>query len=86
MKEQGYDLSFSNWNAWFMPKDTPREVVEKLVGVCRTAVQNSAVREGMEKMQTPIAYLGQAEFGATAQKEYASNKGLVEAVGLTKQD
>ncbi len=85
VKEQGYDLTFSNWNAWFVPKDTPAEIVRKLAEVCRTALEDPAVKDGMQKMQTPIAYLGPEDAGAFFQAEYAKNGTIAAAAGLVKK-
>jgi tripartite-type tricarboxylate transporter receptor subunit TctC len=43
-KEAGVDFIFSAWNAMVAPKDTPKEIVEKLVAALNTALDDPAVK------------------------------------------
>ena len=43
-KEAGEDFIFSAWNAMVAPKDTPKDVVEKLVGALSKALDDPAIK------------------------------------------
>ncbi len=43
-KEAGVDFIFSAWNAMVAPKDTPRDIVEKLVGALNLALDDEKVK------------------------------------------
>ena len=43
-KEAGVDFIFSAWNAMVAPKDTPRDIVEKLVGALGKALDDPAIK------------------------------------------
>jgi tripartite-type tricarboxylate transporter receptor subunit TctC len=43
-KEAGVDFIFSAWNAMVAPKDTPKEIVEKLVAALNIALDDPAVK------------------------------------------
>ena len=44
-KEAGEDFIFSAWNAMVAPKDTPKEIVDKLSGALSKALDDSTVKE-----------------------------------------
>jgi tripartite-type tricarboxylate transporter receptor subunit TctC len=43
-KEAGVDFIFSAWNAMVAPKDTPKDIVEKLVAALNVALDDPAVK------------------------------------------
>ena len=84
MKELGHDLSYSIWGGIFAPAGTPPEVVDTLSAACGEAVQAQSTIEGMEKQQTPIAYLDAGGFEAFVREEHAKNAKVLETAGLKK--
>src|SRR5215203_1787857 len=44
-KEAGEDFIFSAWNAMVAPKDTPKEIVDKLVGALSKALDDPTVKD-----------------------------------------
>ncbi len=46
--EQGFDVEAYTWNAFFLPKGTPRTIVEKLNKATVDAMKTPAVREKLE--------------------------------------
>ena len=62
MKELGYDVEFTIWAALFAPAGLPPEVLAKVRGAARQAMQDSKFRASMNAMNTPISYLEGAEF------------------------
>lgn len=62
MKEHGYDVEFTIWAALFAPAGLPPDVLAKVRGAARQAMQDSKFRASMNAMNTPITYLEGAEF------------------------
>ena len=82
MKEGGYNITFSIWNAMFAPKGTPPEVLAKLEGACKVSLADAAVKEALEKQKQPIDFRDQAGAKAFLEAEYAKAKVLIEEAGL----
>lgn len=82
MKEQGYDITFSIWNAMFAPKGTSPEILGRLEGACKTALSDAGVKDALEKQKQPIDFRGQAGAKAFLDAEYAKAKVLIEEAGL----
>lgn len=83
MIEQGYDLTFSNWNAWYVPAGTPREIVDVLADACEQALQDDEVIQRVAvDMETPIAYLGPDDFREFYFEEFEANREILSAAGL----
>ena len=64
MKELGYDVEFYIWAALFAPAGMPPDVLAKVRGAARQAVQDAKFRSSMAGMNTPINYMEGAEFDA----------------------
>ena len=62
MKELGYDVEFYIWAALFAPAGMPPDVLAKVRGAARQAVQDAKFRSSMAGMNTPINYMEGAEF------------------------
>ncbi len=55
MKEQGLsDFDAAAWNGIFLPKDTPREIVEKLHGAIVAALDTPAVRDRLRQLGAAV--------------------------------
>lgn len=85
MKEAGYDLTFSIWNAMFAPKGTPAAVLAKLEAACKAALADAGVVAALGKQKQPIDFRDQAGAKAFTDAEYAKAKVLIEAAGLKPQ-
>jgi tripartite-type tricarboxylate transporter receptor subunit TctC len=46
--EQGFDVKAYTWNAFFLPKETPGEIVQKLNWATVEAMKTPMVREKLE--------------------------------------
>jgi tripartite-type tricarboxylate transporter receptor subunit TctC len=46
--EQGFDVEAYTWNAFFLPKGTPQEIVQKLNLATREAMKTPAIRDKLE--------------------------------------
>jgi tripartite-type tricarboxylate transporter receptor subunit TctC len=63
LKELGYDAQFSLWTGLFVPAGTPEPVVAKLREAARFAVEDAAFKGALAKVETPVQYLDQPQFG-----------------------
>jgi tripartite-type tricarboxylate transporter receptor subunit TctC len=60
-REQGFDLEFGSMFFWWVPKQTPREVREKLADVLQAAMQTKYVRQKMADIHCePVCLRGAA--------------------------
>jgi tripartite-type tricarboxylate transporter receptor subunit TctC len=64
LKELGYDAQFSQWTGLFVPAGTPQPVIAKLREAARAAVADDTFKASLAKVETPIQYLDQPQFGA----------------------
>ena len=62
MKELGYDVEFYIWAALFAPAGLPPDVLARVRGAARQAMQEPKFRSAMAGMNTPINYMEGAEF------------------------
>lgn len=80
--EQGYpgfDLSF--WVAALVPKNTPREVVERLAASFKRAAQEPATKTEFEKYGNVVS-LGPNEFAARIDEELKRNAEIIKHAGI----
>jgi tripartite-type tricarboxylate transporter receptor subunit TctC len=83
VNKSGYDLNFANWNAWYVPAGTPREIIDVLAAACEQALQDpSVIQRVAVGMGTPIAFLGPDEFREFYRKEFELNRDLLTTAGL----
>jgi tripartite-type tricarboxylate transporter receptor subunit TctC len=64
LKELGYDAQFSQWTGLFVPAGTPEPAIAKLREAARAAIQDPAFKAALAKVETPVQYLDQPQFGA----------------------
>jgi tripartite-type tricarboxylate transporter receptor subunit TctC len=63
LKELGYDAQFSQWTGLFVPAGPPQPVIAKLREAARAAVADDTFKASLAKVETPIQYLDQPQFG-----------------------
>jgi tripartite-type tricarboxylate transporter receptor subunit TctC len=85
VKESGYDLTFSIWNAMFAPKGTPEAVLSKLETACKNALADAATIDALEKQKQPIDYRDRAGLKAFVDAEYEKARVLLQDAGLKAQ-
>ncbi|MFM7777834.1 MAG: tripartite tricarboxylate transporter substrate binding protein, partial [Alphaproteobacteria bacterium] len=56
MREQGYDVNFAIWHGLFAPSNTPPAIIARYEAACERAMGTPAMREGHERIQTPITF------------------------------
>ncbi len=64
LKQAGYDASFAQWCALFVPAGTPDDIVQKLRAVAKKAAADPAVVATIGRAGSPIDYQDAPEFQA----------------------
>ena len=64
-KELGYDAEFYIWSGVFAPAATPADVQAKLRDAVRQAANSPEFRGAMDKVSTPVSWIGKKPFGIT---------------------
>ncbi len=77
----GFD--YSGWQGFFMPKGTPKPVIDKLRAAVAKTMEQPEVKKGMAFQATEIVIRGPAEFRKVVQISMVENEKLVKAIGLT---
>lgn len=85
VKESGYDLTFSIWNAMFAPKGTPVEALGKLDAACKSALADPTTIDALEKQKQPIDYRDRAGLKTFVDAEYEKARVLLQDAGLKAQ-
>ena len=77
----GFD--YSGWMGFFVPKGTPKPIVDKLRAAVVKTMDTPEVKKAMAFQATEIAILGPAEFRKVVQASMVDNEKLVKSLGLT---
>jgi tripartite-type tricarboxylate transporter receptor subunit TctC len=77
----GFD--YSGWMGFFVPKGTPKPIVDKLRAAVVKTMETPEVKKGMAFQATEIAILGPAEFRKVVQASMVDNEKLVKSLGLS---
>jgi tripartite-type tricarboxylate transporter receptor subunit TctC len=77
----GFD--YSGWMGFFVPKGTPKPIIDKLRAAVEKTMDTPEVKKGMAFQATAIVIRGPAEFRKVVQASMVKNEKLVKAVGLT---
>lgn len=85
VRDAGYDVVMTNYNAIFAPKGTPDAVKAKLGQACKAALEDDKVKEIYDRQKYPIAYQDAAALKTFVEADYKRVKDLVEAAGLGKK-
>ena len=76
----GFD--YSGWMGFFVPKGTPRPIIDKLRAAVEKTMQHPDVKKGMAFQATEIVIRGPAEFRKVVQTSMVENEKLVKSLGL----
>ncbi|MEN6566109.1 MAG: tripartite tricarboxylate transporter substrate binding protein, partial [Veillonellales bacterium] len=58
LKEQGFDIAYTNWFGVAAPKDMPPEVKAKLVEGFKAMIEDAEFKKSVENMGLQVEYLG----------------------------
>jgi tripartite-type tricarboxylate transporter receptor subunit TctC len=84
--EAGVDFIFSAWNAMVAPKDTPKEIVDKLAGALSKALDDPAVQARYTELGSSApkgADRGPAGLQKLVESEVARITPIIQAAGVT---
>jgi tripartite-type tricarboxylate transporter receptor subunit TctC len=76
----GFD--YSGWQGFFMPKDTPRAIVDKMRAETIKAAESAEVKKAFATQATEIVIRSPDEFRKVVQSSMIQNAKVVQAVGL----
>jgi tripartite-type tricarboxylate transporter receptor subunit TctC len=76
------DAEYPIWFGLFAPAGTPREIVERLNGEIRTALQTPRLREKLAALGVDPMPMPAGEFSGYVKREVALNLQLVQRAGL----
>ncbi|MNL86585.1 hypothetical protein D3C87_2153450 [compost metagenome] len=65
-----------------VPKATPKPVVDVLRAVARKTAEDSALRQGLDKLNLGFAYLDAPEFEKAMQRDHEYFKQLIQKTGI----
>ncbi|HXF67633.1 MAG TPA: tripartite tricarboxylate transporter substrate binding protein [Burkholderiales bacterium] len=77
----GFD--YSGWQGFFMPKGTPRPIIEKMRVAVRKTMELAEVRTGLATQATEIVIREPEAFRKVVADSMAKHAKLVQAIGLT---
>jgi len=87
-KEAGEDFIFSAWNAMVAPKDTPKEIVDKLVDALNKALDDPSIKARYVELGSSApqgAERGPAGLQKLVESEVARITPVIKAAGVTGQ-
>jgi tripartite-type tricarboxylate transporter receptor subunit TctC len=79
------DVEYPFWIGMFVPRKTPRDVVDKLHRETLGALENPKVRDKLAALGVDPMVMTPIEFDALVEREIALNAALVKAMGLKAQ-
>jgi tripartite-type tricarboxylate transporter receptor subunit TctC len=86
LSEQGVAVESSSWQGFFVPAATPRDVVLRIQGETKKALEAQDVRERIKAFGAePVGSTPEA-FAATFKADLAKFARIVEEAGIPKQD
>ncbi|MBI4204700.1 MAG: tripartite tricarboxylate transporter substrate binding protein [Betaproteobacteria bacterium] len=77
----GFD--YSGWMGFFVPKGTPKPIIDKLRAAVVKTMEAPEVKKGMAFQATEIVIQGPAEFRKVVEESMVTNAKLVKSLGLT---
>ncbi|WP_193183337.1 Bug family tripartite tricarboxylate transporter substrate binding protein [Nisaea sediminum] len=85
IEEEGYPLGMDSRTTIFLPKGTPRPILERLSGALQAAATDDAFKKLTDTANIPIKYLSVDEAYAEMERTYAKHKGIMESAGIVPQ-
>jgi tripartite-type tricarboxylate transporter receptor subunit TctC len=76
-------FEYTGWMGFFVPKGTPRAVIERVRAATVKTMQAPDVKKGMAFQATEIVIAGPAEFRKVVQHSMVQNAKLVKSLGLS---
>ncbi len=86
MREAGFPIEMSIWHGLFAPAATPAPTIARFEAACERAAQAPAVRQGHERIQTPVVHLGARDFGRAVARDVETMRRIIEENGLRQAE
>jgi tripartite-type tricarboxylate transporter receptor subunit TctC len=84
IEEDGFPLAMDSRTTLFLPKGTPRPILDKLAGALMAAETDPMFEKVTQGASIPIMYLDVDAAYAEMRDTYAKNREIMKAAGLTK--
>jgi tripartite-type tricarboxylate transporter receptor subunit TctC len=84
-KEQGFDITITNWNGVAVPKETPVEIKNKLAERFKAMISDPEFKRNMEKAGNQVEYLGPEESEAKWQADSQKLQKTLQESGILEQ-
>lgn len=84
IEEDGFALGMDSRATLFLPKGTPRQILDKLADALQAAETDATFRKVTEAASIPIMYLGVDAAYAEMRDTYAKNKEIMKGAGLAQ--
>lgn len=82
IEEEGYPLAMDSRTTLFLPKGTPRAILDTLAAALKTASSNEAFKTFTASANIPIMYFGVDEAYAEMASSYTKSKGIIKGAGI----
>lgn len=83
--EQGYKIEYYLWGGLFAPAATPQPVLTALREAVKKAVDDPEFQKGMDKINTPVAYLDAPAFKEFWDKDAAKLAEVIRKIGKVQK-
>lgn len=84
IEEDGFALGMDSRTTLFLPKATPRPILDRLAGALEAAQTDPTFKKVTEAASIPIMYLGVDDAYAEMRNTYAKNKEIMKGAGLAE--
>jgi len=85
VKESGWDTITESPFGIGGPKNMDPAIVKTLHDAFRKTLEDPKVLEALDKFYQPVIYMNTAEYGAYAERTFATEKATIERLGLAKK-
>lgn len=82
IEESGFPLGMDSRTTLFLPKDTPRAILDSLAAALKAVEADEDFQSFTTTANIPVAYFGVDEAYQEMESSYAKNKGIMESAGL----
>ncbi len=85
IEEEGYPLGMDSRTTIFLPKGTPRPILDRLSEALKAAETDADFKKIADSANIPVSYLGVDASYKEMETTYAKNKGIMENAGLIEK-
>ena len=82
MRELGHAIDMSIWQGFFAPVGTPAPTLARFEAACAQVTQGAPLRQGMDRIQTPVVYRNGRDFAAMIAQDSERMRSMIEAGNL----